>query len=102
MVELSEDDYGDGDIPAEDLAGYNTFDLTYDPKVAERERAEMAGRRSPYDDRDRFENRADLHDTKPFERRASKSEGELVNPDGIRGKLEVVDERERRDGPGGN
>ena len=60
------------------LAGINTFDLTYNPEVA----AEIN-----YDDKDRYANRADMNDTMLCD---------------IKGKLEIPDKRERRDGPGGN
>ena len=95
-------DYGDEDIPLEDLAGYNTFDLTYDPRIAAIEKEEAAQKRRGYDDRDRYTNRADMHDTKPFERNGGAAHEKHVNPDGIRGKLEVTDTRDRRDGPGGD
>ncbi|MEY8336476.1 hypothetical protein AALB16_00380 [Lachnospiraceae bacterium 62-35] len=62
-------DYNDSDAAAlKELAGCNTFDLTWNREVAKREREELSQEKRGYDDKDRYTNRADMHDTKPCER----------------------------------
>ena len=94
--------YGDEDIPEVDLAGCNTFDLTYNPEVAVRERERMTEKSQRYDDRDRYTNRADMYDTKPCKRYCRDTGTVQTDPGSIPGKLDETDTRERQDGPGGH